>query len=129
MVKFPISWEKDGPATACKADGCPYSADEILQSLKSGHYHFCLDEPSIEFQTLELVLERRAEQRNLWLWQVTDDRKWVWWIVVGSGASPFYVEAGQLVWRWLAAETKQTGESDEQYLDRFRVALSQQPFD
>ena len=50
-----------------------------------------------------------------------------WWVVVGSGASPFYGEAGHSVWRCMFAETKQSGEADEHYLDRIRAKLGLQP--
>lgn len=62
-----------------------------------------------------MALEWEDSHSKLWLWEVSDGRGRDWWVVTGTGASPFSGEAARTIWRWQYAETK-SGETGKVYL-------------
>ena len=54
---------------------------------------------------------------RFWLWQVIEEDGTEWFVMVGSGKSPFYGESRNLD-RWLHAETNDGQLTAERFLDR-----------
>jgi hypothetical protein len=59
--------------------------------------------------------------RNFWIFGATNDLKQEWFVLVGSGKSPF--KSHGKTWRWMYAEENELGQTPDEY---FEDALAQQ---
>jgi hypothetical protein len=126
LVGFPIAWdyERKGDATLV---GCPYTPYEMKEYLFGAHYHYATDEEPLELSEPEYVTELDTSRRHFWLWQVGDQSKRTWYLVIGSGKSPFYGD-DRHCHRWLYADEGE-GENPDEFLARasFNHDLASEP--
>lgn len=100
---FPVAVDYEPAPGPVEADQRgPYSANELSAYLWRVHYHYVPGEPPLELGDPTLVSELDGRERHLWLWQVGDQSERLWYLVVGSGRSPF-VEDDQHCHRWVSA--------------------------
>lgn len=118
MIKFPIAWDDRSPRGEEIANVCPYSPEDICSYLNTCHYHYATNEPILQFPQPSCVLEYKDSERSLWLWELNDGCGREWWVVVGTGVTPFYRATNETVWRWMYAETKENEEGSETYVAR-----------
>ncbi|TPI37663.1 hypothetical protein FJW07_18005 [Mesorhizobium sp. B3-1-9] len=88
MGGFPIHWEEEVESLDRSAV-CPYSVEEIERYLESCHYHWMLDEKPMHYKVHGVVAEGMDGGRHFWLHRASDEVGREWYVVVGSGKSPF----------------------------------------
>ena len=115
MAGFPIAWDDGVSDQVVPSSACPYAEQEVEEYLRSCHYHWALEEPPLEFRVSGLVLFRQEVGRNYWLFSVVDGLDRQWFVVVGSGASPF--DPSKKMWRWMYADRNDLGQTGEEYMD------------
>src|SRR5215475_6354420 len=116
MTGYPIAWTERWTSFDPSAEGSPYSATEVEAYLVDCHWHYSPKEEPLTISSTQFLMSRMCTTRRFWLWQVYDDLKREWFVVVGSGASPFFGAKGN-VDRWIYAQTSE-GISAEHFLDR-----------
>jgi hypothetical protein len=121
MRGYPIAWEDRFSDQAIPSDDCPYSVEEIEGYLRNCHYHLSLQEPPLSFRVNGPILSRQLVDRNFWIFGATNDLKQEWFVLVGSGKSPF--KSHGKTWRWMYAEENELGQTPDEY---FEDALAQQ---
>ncbi|TPI45222.1 hypothetical protein FJW05_19295 [Mesorhizobium sp. B2-9-1] len=88
MSSFPVHWEEEVQSLDQPA-ACPYSIDEIEQYLCWCHDHSKLDEKPMHYKVHGAVAEQTEDERHFWLYRASDEVGREWYVVVGSGKSPF----------------------------------------
>ncbi|MER8764122.1 MULTISPECIES: hypothetical protein [unclassified Mesorhizobium] len=119
MSGFPIHWEEE-VQTIDQLVGCPYSAEEIEQYLWECHYHWKLDEKPMHYKVQGAVAEATEDERHFWLYQASDEIRREWYIIVGTGKSPF--KSTMKMRGWMYAEENVLGLTPDRYL-RDQIAL------
>ncbi|SED83244.1 hypothetical protein SAMN05444161_4137 [Rhizobiales bacterium GAS191] len=102
-----MAWDQEAERPG-RADSCPYDRQEIRQYLDSCHNHFVAREPPTSYSVGDLVLEHRGSERSYWLFEATDTEHRRWYVLVGSGLSPF--DKRKCLWRWMYAEANDLDE-------------------
>jgi hypothetical protein len=118
LVAFPFAWnyeQKIGPSDA----GCPYSTEEMREYLFGCHYHYVTGEEPLQLGDPQYVAELDTRHRHFWLWQVGDQFQRTWYLVIGSGKSPFYKD-DRYCHRWLYAEEAE-GQDPHEFLSAVSV--------
>jgi hypothetical protein len=119
MSSFPTAYDQEAAPPTIRATECPYAGAEMAQYLDWCHEHHLVQEPSGSFGAPVFCCTSRDADHTLWLWRVADPKQRTWWLIVGSGRSPFYGETLKLRWRWMWAWSA-AGETDEQALAQAR---------
>jgi hypothetical protein len=114
MSGFPIAWDDGTSDRAIPSKTCPYTAHEIEQYLRGCHYHWVRDEAPSGFAVTGPVLSRSEAGRSYWLFSARDDREQEWFVVVGSGTSPF--SPHKTTWRWMYAETNDLDQTPDAFM-------------
>jgi hypothetical protein len=117
MSGYPTSWTETWTSFDPLSDGSPYTAQEIEDYLAACRSSFQPLEPPFAMRSLRFVTSRFLTSRRFWLWQVIDGGGTEWFVIVGSGASPFYGESRNLD-RWLYAQTNDVLLTAEEFLER-----------
>jgi hypothetical protein len=115
MAGFPIAWDDGIAGQAIPSDVCPYAKVEIEEYLKNCHYHYSLQEPPLGFQAHGPILSRQEVGRNYWLYRAIDDLERQWFVVIGSGQSPF--NSKTKTWRWMYAERNDLKQTPDEFID------------
>jgi hypothetical protein len=115
MSGFPFAWEDGFSDQGIPSSECPYTNEEIEEYLHVNHYHWVLEEPPIRFRVDGPPLFRQEVGRNYWVFRAIDDLERQWFVLVGSGQSPF--DPDKKVWRWMYAETNDLNQSADAYFD------------
>jgi hypothetical protein len=128
LAGYPIAWEET-PSLDQLSDQCPYSPTEIAEYLFNCHYHWALDEEPTTFDVSGPHAQARDADRRYWLFEARDGIKQrQWFVVVGTGKSPFDPSARMK--RWMYAKTNDDGLSPDQFLDgerREQLAMDARP--
>ena len=118
MAGYPIAWTEKWDVFDPSTAGAPYTAEEIKAYLMACRSQYSPQEEPFAFQSIDFVATRFLPTRRFWLWKVElNERSAQWFVVAGSGTSPF-VRNQQNVDRWLYAETNDDGLSADKFLDR-----------
>jgi len=116
MVGFPIFWEEETDELDICVKALPYSDKEIKNYLHESHYHYMLDEEPTTFQTTGPHATKEDGDRYFWLLEARDMlKKRQWFVVVGTGKSPF--DVSKKMKRWMYARTNDNNASPEEFLD------------
>ncbi|MGD0151784.1 MAG: hypothetical protein ABSB77_24665 [Xanthobacteraceae bacterium] len=115
MASFPIAWDDGISDQAIPSAVCPYSTEEIQEYLRNCQHHYALQEPPLGFQAAGPILFRQEIGRNYWLFSAVDDLERQWFIVVGSGTSPF--NPGMKIRRWMYAELNELSQMPDEFMD------------
>ncbi|MFI0845826.1 hypothetical protein [Mesorhizobium sp. IMUNJ 23232] len=102
MGGFPIHWEQEVPSLDWIIGECPFSDAEIEEYLKSCHYHWHLSAPPMSYKVGEIVAERTEDSRHFWLRTASSEAGEKWYVVIGTGKSPF--NEAMKMRRWMYAE-------------------------
>src|SRR5690242_17122830 len=114
MSSFPIAWEDGASDQPIPSRVCPYTNDEIARYLRGCHYHFVLEESPTTFEVTGPLLSRTDIGRNYWLFSARDGVEQQWFVVVGSGTSPFSPD--KKTWRWMYADTNDLAQTPDEYM-------------
>ena len=115
MAGFPMAWE-DAQSIDQLANTCPYSLIEMEEYLFGNHYHWVRQEEPTTFCVNGPHAQREDAERRYWLFEARDQSKQrQWFIVVGTGKSPF--DPCKKMRRWMYAETNDNDLSPDQFLD------------
>jgi hypothetical protein len=117
MPGYPASWTETWAAFDPKSNGSPYTAEEIEDYLVGCRSSFSPLKPPFVVRSIRFVMSRSLTSARFWLWEVLEEDDTEWFVVVGSGKSPFYRETRNLD-RWLHAETNDERLTAEEYLER-----------
>jgi hypothetical protein len=115
MSGFPIAWDDGSSDQAIPTSICPYAKEEIEEYLQSNHHRWVLEEPPLGFQVGVPLLHRQEISRNYWLVSAIDELERQWFILVGSGMSPF--NSKEKMWRWMYAERNDLNQAPDAYYD------------
>jgi hypothetical protein len=107
MGGFPIHWEQEVPSLDWIVGECPFSDDEIEKYLQSCHCHWHLSAPPMSYKVGEIVSEKTEGGRHFWLRTASNEAGEQWYVVIGTGKSPFN-EATKMR-RWMYAEENDLG--------------------
>lgn len=131
MPGFPISFDKVAPDGSTRAARCPYAIKEMRDYLDWCHHNYALDEPEGRYDRPQPMRISRSRERKIWLYQVNDPSGRPWWLIVGTGTSPFYGNAGQSFWRWMWAESQQSTDDPATYVNEIwqQLKRSDRPVD
>jgi hypothetical protein len=115
MTMFPVVWE-DAQSIDGLSDLCPYSLAEIEEYLFRNHYAWMLREAPTAFAVSGPFALRRDTERRYWLFEACDGfKQQQWFIIVGSGKSPF--NPAEKLKRWMYAKTNDDNLTPDQFLD------------
>ena len=117
MPGYPIAWDEKRPDLTRSSDACPYSIEEIGSYLGWCHYHFIPGEAPGVYESPRFLLVQTKARRTIWLWQATDPQCRPWWIIVGTGTSPFFGNKGEAFWRWMWADSQSLNQSADDYIE------------
>ena len=115
MSSFPIAWDQRISDQTIPSAACPYAKDEIEEYLRGCHYHWVLREPPLGFRADGPIHFRQEVGRNYWVFRAVDDLERQWFVVVGSGTSPF--SPTEKMWRWMYAETNNLNQTGDEFMD------------
>jgi hypothetical protein len=121
VVSFPIAWDDQWEVADFASEGSPYSNAEIAKYLQSCREMHQPAERDFRVREITLTKTRALTTRCFWLWEVTDDERVQWFVIVGSGEGPF---SDRRPSRWIYAQTNDEQESAEKFLDR---AIAEHP--
>ena len=91
-LSFPAAWDDNPDEAAFSENGCPASVDLMREYLKNCHYHYVLDEETLELGEFVQASRWTFPDRQFWLWSCLDGVGREWCVLVGSGRSPFAEE-------------------------------------
>jgi hypothetical protein len=111
MAGFPIAWEET-PSIDQLSDTPPYSLTEIEDYLFWNHYHWVLREKPTAFDVSGPNAQRQDADR---LFEARDSTKRQWFVVVGTGKSPF--DPSKKMKRWMYAQTNDDDLSPDRFLE------------
>ncbi|AZO72739.1 MAG: hypothetical protein E5V92_03580 [Mesorhizobium sp.] len=114
MSSFPVHWEEEVQSLD-QSVVCPYSIDEIEQYLWWCHNHWMLDEKPMHYEVRGAVAEQTEDGRHFWLYQASDEVGREWYVVVGSGKSPF--KPSMKMRGWMYGKENVLGLAPEHYLN------------
>jgi hypothetical protein len=115
MTVFPPDWVRT-PSLDHLSDISPYSLAELEDYLFRHHYHILLEEEPTTFHANGPHAQRHDSERRYWLFEARDRAKQrQWFIVVGTGKSPF--DPSDRMKRWMYAKANDEGLSPDQFLD------------
>lgn len=115
MAMFPVAWEETTSIDQL-SDKPPYSLTEIKDYLFGNHYHVMLNEKPTTFEVSGPHAQRQDAERRFWLFEARDRVKQrEWFIVVGTGKSPF--DPAEKMKRWMYAKTNDDDLSPDQFLN------------
>jgi hypothetical protein len=118
VTGYPIAWTEQWLSFDPSAKGSPYTPDEIASYLEAVRAQYTPLEPQFATCACTLVATRSLDTRRFWLWDVLDERGGRWWVVVGSGTSPFFGDTRNMD-RWIYAESNDDEQfTPDAYLDR-----------
>jgi hypothetical protein len=83
------------------------------------HYHYATGEEPLRLGEPQYVAELDSRSRHFWLWRVGDQFQRIWYLVIGSGKSPFYMD-DRHCHRWMYADEAE-GEDPTELLARAAV--------
>ncbi len=86
---FPCAWEDELETPISPADAIPYSDWEIEEYLKTCHCHYCLDESPTQFSSVRMFGSALNAGRRYWGLEASDEGGRKWFVLIGSGVSPF----------------------------------------
>jgi hypothetical protein len=115
MSGFPIAWDDRISDQVIPSAVCPYAKEEIEKYLWGCHYDWVLREPPLGFRVDGPILSRQEIGRNYWVFSAVDDLERQWFVVVGSGASPF--DPTTKMWRWMYAKTNDLKQTGDEFMD------------
>jgi hypothetical protein len=117
MSSYPVSWTEAWTTFDPESNGSPYTAREIEDYLATCRSSYQPLEPPFAARSIRFEVSRSLTTARFWIWQVIEDDGTEWFVVVGSGKSPFYRETRNLG-RWMHAETNDARLTAEKFLDR-----------
>src|SRR5262245_19221061 len=117
MPGYPAIWTETWSTFDPQSNGSPYNAREIEEYLVACRSRFQPLEPPFAIHSIRLAISRSLTPARFWLWQVIEEDGTEWFVMVGSGKSPFYRESRNLD-RWLHAEMNDARLTAERFLDR-----------
>jgi hypothetical protein len=116
MSGFPVAWEET-QSVDILSDKPPYSLTEIADYLFWNHYNWVLKEKPTTFDVTGPHAEMQVEDRRYWLFEARDQvMRRQWFIVVGTGKSPF--DPSEMMKRWMYAETNDDDLSPDEFLEK-----------
>jgi hypothetical protein len=98
-------------------DVVPYALLEIEDYLFRCHYHWVLTEEPTTFKVNGVVAEKHDLERRYWLFDAYDKKdKRQWFVVVGTGKSPF--DPSKKMKRWMYGCTNDDDISPHEFLEQ-----------
>lgn len=119
---YPIAWDYDLEVEVGTSGSCPYSSEELRQYLDDCCNSF-VNGASWRHSDPRMVSEHEDAERRMWLLEFVDDDGRDWWVVAGTGASPFVGDRGRHTARWVFSVVKPAGLSAAVYIAKLVAEL------
>lgn len=120
---YPLAWDYDLEVEVGTFRLFPCSSEELRQYLDDCR-NSCVDGASWRHPDPRMVSEHEDAERRLGLLEFVDNDGRDWWVVAGTGASPFVGDRGRHTARWVFSEVKPAGLSVADYVAKLVAELN-----